>query len=123
MVSPPRDAWNYAFTVQESMRTIRTRSITPTAVSVTEETNYDALMTLQGMALRGAPLTCPDRLNRQALASALRLPPEIYNYLVFGGREAEGAETMGPLPLSDSAPAVSTDEFAPFRGRPPYLPR
>ena len=61
------------------------------------------MMTLQNIATRGAPLTREGRLSRHALASALMLSPEVYNYLAFGEREADTDAPQASPALADTA--------------------
>ena len=93
-------------TVQETLHTVRTRSVETTA-TVTASESMEAMLALQTMALRGAPLDRQDRLNRQHLASSLRLPPEIYNYLVFGERVEDTEALADAQPVMVALPPPS----------------
>ena len=92
--SPP------AYTAQESMKTIRTRSVTPTGRGpIVADDSFTHSVALQKLAMHRAPLTRGDRLARQMLAIQLQLPPKMYNYLVFGETDAAA---IGPIPIADS---------------------
>ena len=79
-----------AVKVTETTQTVRTRSLEPldTTADHREDSSspasFDGLLQLQLMAISGAPLTREDRLARQVIANRLSLPPDVYNYLVFG---------------------------------------
>ena len=71
-----------------------------TPITITGEGGFEGLMTLQAMAIHGAPLTHEDRIARQVIANRLSLPPEVYNFLVFGER----APVATAVALKDTAP-------------------
>ena len=102
--SPTNETTGIAsITVQETMHTVRTRSIQPT-IQGTGHDNMEAMLALQSLAMTGAPCDRQDRLNRQHLASSLHLPPEIYNYLVFGERETDTAAIADQSAIQDPPP-------------------
>ena len=84
-----------SITAQETLRTVRTRSIRP-KIPGTGQDSTESMSALQTLAMRGAPIGRQDRLNRQHLACTLRLPPEIYNCLVSGEQEADSAAITDP---------------------------
>ena len=99
--SPPRE-----YTVLEARQTIHTRSIRSTAgkgIDVPDE--FAKMLTLQQLAMRGAPLSREDRVARQVIANQLHLSPQMYNYLVFGESDTADAE---PGAITDAQPNSSS---------------
>ena len=86
---------------------VHTRSLLTHDPLITAEGGFDDLMTLQKLAITGAPLTREDRLARQVIANRLQLPPNVYNFLVFGEQD-----TASPI-RALTAPGTETSSSSP----------
>ena len=105
--APPVEASSpAAFTVRESTQTIHTRSVVAAQVAgpLTVEDSFSQLISLQQLAMSGAPLTREGRLARQTIASSLQLSPQMYNYLVFGEVETDDRGLASITDQADSSP-------------------